>query len=312
MRRPMRAAGKFAFTAAREGGFTLVELLVSLAILGVLISSVFSVYQMQSRVTHIEADVVDVQQNMRMAIEGMTKDMRMAGFALPVGAGNPLGAVEDNTGLGGSDAVLINTASASGVAARIDADLSASVAAGSPITFTVPAGFAEMFSSGDTVRIINPGDRSQPAETVFTVSAVDASVPSITLVPQATTGMADFKRGYLIARTGSASPDTFPNNIRYCLGPAPACAPDVVCPAANCLMRIVNGAADESSIIASNISQMQLSYVLDDGQVSSAPADLSQVRDVSFTFTGQTVATANVSGAPKTRELAASARLRNR
>ena len=293
-------------------GFTLVELLIAMAILGVLTAGIFSLYNTQHKVTHMEAAVVDVQQNLRMATEGLAKDIRMAGFALTVGGGNPVGAAGDNTGLGGSDTVLINTASASGAAARIDADLTASVTTGSPVTFTVLASEVGFFSVGDAVRIINSGDRSQPAETVFTVTATDATGPSITALPLISTGVADFRRGFLMVKTGSSSPDTFPNTVQYCLGPAAGCAPMVVCPAGSCLMKIVNGSADESSIVASSMSQMQLSYVLDSGAVTDSPADLSQVRDIMVTVSGQTAAAASVSGAPKTREMTASAKLRNR
>jgi len=304
MRPVMRTAG--------VRGFTLVELLIAMAILGVLTAGIFSLYNTQHKVTHMEAAVVDVQQNLRMATEGLTKDIRMAGFALTVGGGNPVGAAGDNTGPGGSDTVLINTSSASGVAARIDADLTASVTTGSPVTFTVLASEVGFFSVGDAVRIINSGDRSQPAETVFTVTATDASGPSITALPLISTGVADFRRGFLMVKTGSSVPDTFPNTVQYCLGPAAGCAPMVVCPAGSCLMKIVNGSADESSIVASNMSQMQLSYVLDSGAVTDSPADLSQVRDIMVTVSAQTAAAASVSGAPKTREMTASAKLRNR
>lgn len=298
--------------AVKDAGFTLVELLIAMAILSVLTAGIFSLYNTQSKVTHIEADVVDVQQNLRMATEGLTRDIRMAGFALTAGAGTPVGAVGDNTGLGGSDTLLINTSSASLASTRIDAGLAASVTAGSPATFTVLADEAGFFSVGDAVRIINHADRSQPAETVFTVSATDPSGPSITVLPFASTGAAEFRRGFLMVKTGPSAPDTFPNTVQYCLGPAAWCAPLVVCPAGSCLMRIVNGSADESSIVASNISQMQLSYVLDSGAVTGSPADLSQIRDIMVTVSGQTAATAKLSGAPKTREMTASARLRNR
>lgn len=295
-----------------DRGFTIVELLVAMAILGVLTAGIFSLYNTQHKVTHVESDVVDVQQNLRMAIDRLTKDVRMAGFALTAGSGNPVGAAGDNAGLGGSDTFTINTSSASATSTRIDADLTATVSTDSSITFTVLADEAGLFTVGDVVRIINPGDRSQPAETSFTVTAIDAAGPTLTVLPGTSAGAADFRRGFLIVKTGSAPPDTFPNTVQYCLGPASGCAPSVVCPAGNCLMRIVNGSADESSIVASNISQMQLSYVTDSGAESGAPSDLSQVRDVVMTLSGQTAATAALSGAPKTREMTASARLRNR
>lgn len=298
--------------ASGSRGFTIVELLIAMSILGVLTAGIFSLYNTQHKVANIEADVVDVQQNLRMAVEALTRDARMAGFALTAGSGNPLASAGDNTGFGGSDTVVMNTASASGVSTRIDADITASVTASTAVTFTVLADEAGLFAPGDAVRIINPGDRSQPAATVFLVSAVDPLGPSLTLVPASSAGIADFRRGFLVVKTGSSAPDVFPNTVEYCVGPAAGCAAAVVCPAGSCLMRIVNGAPDDSSVVASNISRLQLAYVLDTGAVSSSPADLSQVRDMTVTVQAQTAATAALSGAPKTREMTASARLRNR
>lgn len=295
----------------KNTGFTIVELVITMAILSAVTAAIFSLYNTQHKVTHIESDVVDVQQNLRMALESITKDLRMAGFALP-GGGNPVNAVGDNTGLGGSDTLVLNTSSASGSAARINVNQTVSVTAGSPITFTVLANETGFFAPGDAVRVINTGDKSEPAATVFTVAAVDAAGPSITVTPLASAGAVDFKRGFLLVRTGAFAPDTFPNTIQYCLGPAADCAPAITCPWGSCLMRIVNGSADAGSIVASNIAQIQLSYVIDSGAVQSAPADVSQIRDIVVTLSGQTAATAGVSGAPKTRQMAASAKLRNR
>ena len=230
--------------ARRDKGFTIIELVIAMAILGVLTAGIFTLYNSQHRVTHIEADVVDVQQNLRMSLESVSKDIRMAGFALTNGA-NPVAVAGNNTGLGSSDTMTINAAGTFAVATRLDADLSAAVTAGTPLT-------------------------------------------------------------------GDAAPDTFPNTVQYCLGPDASCASAVACPAGSCLMRIVNGSANANSIVATNIQDMQLSYVLDDGTTTAAPADLSAVRDILVTVSGQTVATAGLSGAAKTREMTVSAKIRNR
>ncbi|OGP14239.1 MAG: hypothetical protein A2052_01770 [Deltaproteobacteria bacterium GWA2_54_12] len=292
-------------------GFTIIELVIAMAILGVLTAGIFTLYNSQHRVTHIEADVVDVQQNLRMSLDSVSRDARMAGFALTNGA-NPLGTAGNGTGLGGSDTITINAAGAMGVASRLDADLSATVTAGTALTFTVLAGDVSLFTAGDAIRIIHTGDRSQPAATVFTVNSVNPAGPTVTATPSANAGAVEFKRGFLVVKTGNSAPDTFPNTVQYCLGPDASCAPSVACPAGNCLMRIVNGTADISSIVASNIQNMQMSYVLDDGTTSQAPANLALVRDLIVTVSGQTAATAGLSGAPKTREMTVSAKIRNR
>lgn len=296
-----------------DRGFTIIELVIAMAILGVLTAGIFSLYSTQHKVTHVEADVVDVQQNQRLAVESITRDLRMAGFAL-TGGEFPVALIQNNSGVSGSDIVVLNTASAAGTVARINADTTVNVSSGSAIAFTIAsADEAAILTPGDAVRVINPGDKSQPAASAFVVSAVDSSVPSVTITPSSSAGATDFKRGFLIVKTGASAPDTYPNTIRYCLGPSAGCAPDVACPAGNCLMRIVNGSADEGSIAASNISDFQLSYVLDNGSVTSAPADASQIRDIKIALNAQTEATKGLSnGVAKVREMNASARLRNR
>lgn len=298
-------------SARLEKGFTILELVIAMAILGVLTAGIFSLYNSQHRVTHIEADVVDVQQNLRMSLDSVSRDVRMAGFALTNGA-NPIGASGNGSGLGGSDTFTINVAGALGVATRLDADQSATVTSGTPLTFTVLAGEVSLFAAGDAIRIIHTGDKSQPADTVFVVNSVDPAGPTITATPSTTAGAVEFKRGFLVVKTGEAAPDTFPNTVVYCLGPDAGCASAVACPAGNCLMRVVNGSADAGSIVASNIQDMQVSYVLDDGTTTDAPANLFQVRDVVVTVSGQTEATAGLSGDAKTREMTVSAKIRNR
>jgi len=177
-------------------GFTIIELVIAMAILGVLTAGIFTLYNSQHRVTHIEADVVDVQQNLRMSLDSVSRDARMAGFALTNGA-NPLGTAGNGTGLGGSDTITINAAGAMGVASRLDADLSATVTAGTALTFTVLAGDVSLFTAGDAIRIIHTGDRSQPAATVFTVNSVNPAGPTVTATPSANAGAVEFKRGYI-------------------------------------------------------------------------------------------------------------------
>jgi len=300
-----------------DRGFTIIELVIAMAILGVLTAGIFTLYNSQHRVTHIEADVVDVQQNLRMSLDSISRDVRMAGFALTTVGDNPIDTAGNNSGLDGSDTFTINIAGAMGVATRLDANLSVAVTSGTPIMFTVLAGEVSLFAAGDALRIIHTGDRSEPAATVFIVDSVNPAGPTITATPAATVGAVEFKRGFLVVKTGTSVSETFPNTVHYCLGPDAGCAPSVDCPAANCLMRIVNiapndASIDASSVVASNISDLQVSYALDDGTITASPANLFQVRDVIVTISGQTVDTAALSGAAKTREMTVSAKIRNR
>ncbi|MBI5902338.1 MAG: prepilin-type N-terminal cleavage/methylation domain-containing protein [Deltaproteobacteria bacterium] len=295
----------------KKGGFTLVELLIAMGMLAVVTAAIFALYNTQHRVTTIEEDVVDVQQNIRIALDAVARDMMSSGMGV-AGGTNPISVVSDNGGLGGTDMVTINTASLSGVMGRIDADVTANVVAGTNITFTVAsASQANLFTAGDVVRILNIPDKNQPLDTTFTVAAVDNTVPSVTLTPAASGANILFKKGYIISRTGGV----YPNTLLFCVGPAAGCGPLVTsCPAGQtCLMRILNGVADDGSVLATNVQNFQVKYIQDGSTAEvDAPADLSTVRAARFTLTGRTVDTAALSGGQKTRELTTVAKIRNR
>ena len=63
-----------------EKGFTAVELLVSLAILSIMLSSVYGLYMSFIRVHTKEGTKIRVQQNVRSSLDMMVRDIRMAGL----------------------------------------------------------------------------------------------------------------------------------------------------------------------------------------------------------------------------------------
>ena len=69
----------------RQKGTSLLEVLIALAITGVVTLAVFKAYVVQHRHYIVQEDVTDIQQNARAAIEEMTKHVRMAGYDLPMG-----------------------------------------------------------------------------------------------------------------------------------------------------------------------------------------------------------------------------------
>jgi prepilin-type N-terminal cleavage/methylation domain-containing protein len=62
----------------REQGMTLVELLVALVISGLLLAAAYRTFISQQKTFVVQDQVVDMQQNMRAAINRMTTDIRMA------------------------------------------------------------------------------------------------------------------------------------------------------------------------------------------------------------------------------------------
>ncbi len=68
-------------------GMTLIELLVVLVIVSVLISALYRTFIKQQETYIIQEQVVDVQQNLRMAMDLIVRYLRMAGYD-PKGTGN--------------------------------------------------------------------------------------------------------------------------------------------------------------------------------------------------------------------------------
>jgi prepilin-type N-terminal cleavage/methylation domain-containing protein len=63
-----------------EKGITLIELLVALLIFGAMIGAIYRVFSTQARAYTVQDQVVEVQQDIRGAMELMVRDLRMAGF----------------------------------------------------------------------------------------------------------------------------------------------------------------------------------------------------------------------------------------
>lgn len=61
-------------------GVTLIELLVALVIGGMIIGGIYRVFINQGKAYTVQDQVVEVQQNIRSAMEIMVRDIRMAGF----------------------------------------------------------------------------------------------------------------------------------------------------------------------------------------------------------------------------------------
>jgi len=72
-------------------GFSLVEVLVALAIFGVVMGSIYSLYINQSQSAMIQEEVVTLQKNLRAALFFMEQDLRMAGYNPTNAGGTGLG-----------------------------------------------------------------------------------------------------------------------------------------------------------------------------------------------------------------------------
>ena len=64
----------------KNKGFTLVEILVALALAGLVMTAVYSTYMIQHKAYVVQDQVAAIQQNLRAAMYMMELDFRMAGY----------------------------------------------------------------------------------------------------------------------------------------------------------------------------------------------------------------------------------------
>ena len=68
-------------------GFTLVEILISIAVAGVVMAGIYSAYSSQQRSYIVQEQVAGMQQNLRASMDLMEREIRMAGCDPTGGAG---------------------------------------------------------------------------------------------------------------------------------------------------------------------------------------------------------------------------------
>lgn len=295
-----------------EHGFSLIELLMVVAMLGIVLGAMYSLYISHQRNAYTSDETVEVQQNLRIAMNSISRDIRIAGFLLPPG-NTPISAGTTST------TIYISSGCPSGIITRITPSPSPQIGIVSSNTFTVDNdGSASAFSNGDYVRIIHPVDKTEPGGTDRIYQVSGNPVNSITLntaAPFSDPVNVFFNTGDVICKVSSAATPAPPNPniIEYSLGNGGACPTGQMC-----LMRTDENGA--TNVIAQNIANngLQFQYLLDKYPLpneTNAPAatDLSSIRAVRVTITGQTAATVALSGnVPKQRQMETLIQIRNR
>lgn len=80
-----------------DNGFTLVELVVTLAMSVIVIAAIYSAYTIQKKTYHNQDQVVEMQQNIRAGLDVMTRELRMAGYDPSDSAGATIVAANNRT-----------------------------------------------------------------------------------------------------------------------------------------------------------------------------------------------------------------------
>ena len=298
-------------------GFTLVELLIVIGMLGVMMTSIYSIYLTHQRSAYVQEDVVEVQQNLKIALDRIAKDARMGGVMLVSAA--PFTAVsttyppQNDTGLHGSEAtnpgsdvLTLNVISSVPDLAMAwittqQTDVTNAFAVDSPEAvdrFT--AGAAGV---GDLVYIMDPTYKTHVAPgKVYRVIDKNRNLPAPWLKLLAVQGGSAagvvFKKGCLIIHVPSTVVPPRAGTIRYSLMDN---AGNAACPVGQvCLVRAtdldpVTGVPKDTQIIATNITDLQFRYLVQVGVGAATkldevnvPADTTTVRAVRVTITGQT------------------------
>ncbi len=277
-----------------QRGFTLLELLVVVAIFGIAMAGIFGVFLSTQRTANTEEQVVDLKQNQRVALESITRDMRWAGFLIR-SSDSPIATAGINT-------LVINTISGSRKVAQIaidfkttgtatTADVETNVTAVPSITLKEPIDLA----IGDTVRIIRPANASQPLSKILILTA--ASTSTTLELTGFDTGIV-YRQGDVVAQyLGATAADESPNTITYSL-------------VGTDLVRNNNSGAG-NQIVASGVSGLTFSYLLDDGTEPADPttiSDLSDIRAVRVTLAGEATTASGI----KKRGMTSTIALRNR
>src|SRR5450759_4229822 len=66
-----------------EAGFSLIEVMSALVILAIALTAVFATFISQQKSFTVQNRVAEMQQNLRQAVEYMSRDIRLAGYGIP-------------------------------------------------------------------------------------------------------------------------------------------------------------------------------------------------------------------------------------
>jgi prepilin-type N-terminal cleavage/methylation domain-containing protein len=160
------------FVPMTRRGFTMIELMVTLVLLGMAGTFIYTVFITQHNSYVAQQDVSETQQDVRVSLDMLTRDLRSTGYGVANG-GTGITAASNNS-------ITFHVAQGFHVASGASPFLAANPA-GTAITVNTVTPFAV----GDTVRIMSMLDRSQIGS--YTVNAIDSGTHTLTLSGAPTT-----------------------------------------------------------------------------------------------------------------------------
>jgi type II secretory pathway pseudopilin PulG len=256
MSRSAKCPAKILFGAI--AGFTVVELLIALLLVGLITSASLALYITQQKQLMVQSDISDIQGSLRAAAGEITTRLRMAGYKLPEGF--PCITTRDTN----PDTVEVITNSTTLSDIKIE--------------HAMPQPSSELRCDGHDVSAVNVGDTlyiydpfTSTGES-FTVSQVQIASSNIQhndwplskCYPQGSYIFKIVSYKYYIDNSNAAHP---------------------------CLMYQVNGGAPVT--YAENITNLNFQYILSSGQVVNTTTATYLIREAIITISGRTDNTDN-------------------
>lgn len=289
-------------------GFTLVEILVVMVIMGLVITSVYSLFISSKRTSTTSEEVVDVQQNLRVAMETLVADIRMAGFLIPHG-GTAITSAPDLFGIDANrDGDLVDTSDSGGFftlqtcsPAKAYARVLGEEFSTPNVKLQVETDMVGLFKDEDKVRVIRPAtmvDVSGEWEIDGIVETNKIQIDNSSYTP------GTIEAGDMVVRVigGEGAPAT----VNYYLRPTEDAGTNN--------FELVRQDAAGRSVVANYISSIDLTYLLADGYEVATTTDLSEIKAVRVVIGAETdntkTGSANYSGV-KQRSLQTLVKIRN-
>ncbi len=233
-----------------QTGASLLEVLIALFLGGMVTAAVFEIYVTQHKNWNIQDDVVQIQQNARAAIDELTRFTRMAGHQLPLGL-DGVEAFNSNP-----DTIIVNF-SESGCMAPIEHDM-----ANATSILRLDGHDLSCFRSGQLAYIFHPDSGGGEFFYITTIDSLTDQITHDTALSQAYSKDAivmDLQRAkFFIDRS-----DTLHPNMMVQLPYRPA------------------------AVYAENIEDLQIRYIMKNGNLVDIPAIPTDVRAVEITLIGR-------------------------
>ncbi|MCD6188201.1 MAG: prepilin-type N-terminal cleavage/methylation domain-containing protein [Desulfuromusa sp.] len=235
-------------------GFTLVELMFAAVIMGLVVTAILSTFTGTQKVVNTQEEIVDTQQNLKVAMNFLTRDIQMAGFLIPA-TSTAVATTPNNLSAG--QILTLRTATISQDVARLTTSTTVSNTSSTYFLFNLATtDMVNLFSPGDKVRLIRSPDHEQRIDALFEVGTAPTAT---TLNIKGFTADTIYTQADLLVKTEGGQP----NQTDYDLNN-------------NQLRRSIDGAGS-FKVIANNISNVDLKYITDSGKVVAIRVSITGV-----------------------------------